>query len=101
MISDQPDIYSSFTLTTRYYLNKHQDYVSLVAGLGTNPDDRSRLVQFPQLAGLLTRSVGTGYQKTFKYRTTLGLFGTWINQKISNTIFQNQYDIYVTLQRKF
>ncbi|GEP90580.1 outer membrane protein, YaiO family [Chitinophaga terrae (ex Kim and Jung 2007)] len=101
VISDQPDIYSSFTLTTRYYLNKHQDYVSLVAGLGTNPDDRSRLVQFPQLAGLLTRSVGTGYQKTFKYRTTLGLFGTWINQKISNTIFQNQYDIYVTLQRKF
>ncbi|WP_343746625.1 tetratricopeptide repeat protein [Chitinophaga sp.] len=100
-ISDQPHFYTSFNLTTRYYMNRDQDYLLLVAGLGTSPDDRSRLVQFPQLAGLLTRSVGTGYQKTIRYRTTLGLYGTWINQKISPTIFQNQYDIFVTVQRKF
>ncbi|TWV96824.1 YaiO family outer membrane beta-barrel protein [Chitinophaga pinensis] len=100
-ISDSPEFYTSYNLTTRYYMNRQQDYISFTAGLGTSPDDRSRLIQFPKLAGLLTRSVGAGYQKTFKYRTTAGIFGTWINQKITTSEFQNQYDIYLTLQRKF
>jgi len=100
-ISQSPKSYTSFNLTTRYYMNRQQDYLSFTAGLGTSPDDRSRLIQFPQLAGLLTRSVGAGYQKTFKFRTTVGLFGTWINQKISTSDYQNQYDIYIMLQRKF
>lgn len=100
-ISDSPEFYTSYNLTARYHMNRHQDYIQFNAGLGTSPDDRSRLIQFPKLAGLLTRSVGAGYQKTFRYRTTAGLFGTWINQKISDSQFQNQYDIYVTLQRKF
>jgi hypothetical protein len=82
-------------------MNRQQDYLMFNAGLGTSPDDRSRLIQFPQLAGLLTHSVGAGYQKTFKYRTTIGLFGTWINQKITTADYQNQYDIYIMLQRKF
>jgi cellulose synthase operon protein C len=100
-INDSSRTYSAFNLTTRYYMNRQQDYISLFAGLGTSPDDRSRLIQFPKLAGLLTRSVGAGYQKTFKYRTTIGLYGNWINQKITTTSYQNQYDIYITLQRKF
>ena len=100
-ISDSPEFYTSYNLTARYHMNRHQDYIQFNAGLGTSPDDRSRLIQFPKLAGLLTRSGCAGYQKTFRYRTTVGLFGTWINQKISNSVFQNQYDIYVTLQRKF
>jgi hypothetical protein len=82
-------------------MNRQQDYIQFNAGLGTSPDDRSRLIQFPKLAGLLTRSVGAGYQKTFSYRTTVGLSGTWINQKITPTSFQNQYDINITLLRKF
>lgn len=101
VISESAKNYTAFNLTTRYYMNRRQDYLQVVAGLGTSPDDRSRLVNFPNLAGLLTHSIGAGYQKVFHYRTTLGLYGTWINQKISDTGFQNQYDIYVMLQRKF
>ncbi|WP_162946615.1 tetratricopeptide repeat protein [Chitinophaga barathri] len=100
-ISEEGDFNTSFNLTTRYYMNRRQDYLALIAGLGTSPDDRSRLVQFPELTGLLTRSIAAGYQKTIRYRTTLGLFGTWINQKIGDNQFQNQYDIYITVQRKF
>ncbi|SEW41025.1 tetratricopeptide repeat protein [Chitinophaga arvensicola] len=100
-ISETSSFYTSFNLTTRYYMNKQQDYLQLVAGLGTSPDDKSRLVNFPNLSGLLTRSISAGYQKVVHYRTTLGLYGTWINQKISDTGFQNQYDIYLSLQRKF
>lgn len=100
-ISESSDFYTAFNLTTRYYMNNHQDFVTLIAGIGTSPDDRSRLIRFPELSGLLTHSVGTGYQKVIRYRTTVGLFGTWINQKITNTDYQNQYDIYLVFQRKF
>ena len=92
---------TAFNLTTRYFMNKRQDYLQLVGGLGTSPDDRSRLINFPNLSGLLTHSVGVGYQKVLHYRTTLGLYGTWINQKITDVGYQNQYDIYLMLQRKF
>lgn len=101
LINDAPALYTAFNLNARYYMNRQQDYIQFNAGLGTSPDDRSRLIQFPKLAGLLTRSVGAGYQKTFSYRTTVGLSGTWINQKITPTSFQNQYDINITLLRKF
>ncbi|ASZ12542.1 tetratricopeptide repeat protein [Chitinophaga pendula] len=100
-ISEASDFYTAFNLTTRYYMNRRQDYLQLIAGLGTSPDDRSRLINFPNLSGLLTHSIGAGYQKVLHYRTTIGLFGTWINQKITNTGYQNQYDIYITLQRRF
>lgn len=101
LISEDGSLYTSFNLTTRYYMNQQQDYISFVAALGTSPDDRSRLIAFPQLVGLLTRSVGAGFQKTFRFRTTIGVNGTWINQKISDSQFQNQYDLYFTLLRKF
>lgn len=101
IISDSSELYQSYNLTLRHYMNRQQDYIAVTAGLGTSPDDRSRLIQFPKLAGLLTRSVGAGYQKMIKYRTTIGIFGTWINQKITDTNFQNQYDVYLSLQRKF
>ncbi|WP_295128714.1 tetratricopeptide repeat protein [uncultured Chitinophaga sp.] len=100
-ISDSSDFYTSFNLTTRYYMNRSQDFLSVFAGLGTSPDDRSRLIAFPQLSGLLTRSVGAGYQKSIKYRNTLSITGTWINQKIADNQFQNQYDIYLMFLRKF
>jgi YaiO family outer membrane protein len=100
-IREPAHFYTSYNYTLRFYTNPRKDYLSLVAALGTSPDDKSRLIEFPKLSGLLTRSVGVGYQKSFHYRTTVGLFGTWINQKISNTTFQNQYDIYISLQRLF
>ncbi|MFY0255042.1 tetratricopeptide repeat protein [Chitinophaga sp. 30R24] len=101
VISESPNIYTAFNLTARYYMNRRQDYLQVIGGLGTSPDDRSRLINFPNLSGLLSHDIGVGYQKIIRYRTTLGLFGTWYNQKISDVGYQNQYDIYITVQRKF
>ena len=92
---------SSFALSARYYMNRRQDFLSVTAALGTSPDDRSRLIQFTELSGLLTRSVGAGYQRTFRYRTILGINTTWITQKIDDQLFQNQYDLYFTIMRRF
>ncbi|MFC6101617.1 tetratricopeptide repeat protein [Olivibacter domesticus] len=100
-IFDQENTNSSFNLGSRYYMNRRQDYFSVNLGLGTSPDDRSRLVLFPNLQGLLTRFVGAGFNKTFAYRTTVGINATWITQKIGDDIYQNQHDIYFTLMRKF
>ncbi|RAJ82050.1 YaiO family outer membrane protein [Chitinophaga dinghuensis] len=101
-ISESPKTYTAFNLTTRYYTDaQHQNFLSLIGGLGTSPDDRSRLINYPELAGLLTRSVAAGYQMVLKYRTTLGVYGTWINSKISDQQYYNQYDLYFVLMRKF
>lgn len=95
------ELTSSFALVSRYYMNNRQDFLSMTAGLGTSPDDRSRLIQFSELTGLLTRSVGAGYQRTFRYRTTLGLNATWITQKVGEQQFNNQYDLYISVMRRF
>lgn len=95
------DLTSSFALVGRYYMNNRQDFLSTTIGLGTSPDDRSRLIQFSELTGLLTRSVAAGYQRTFRYRTTLGLNAAWITQKVGEQRFQNQYDLYITIMRRF
>lgn len=93
--------YYAFALSARYTLNEHHDFISLTAGTGTSPDDRSRLLLYPQLVGLLSRSIGAGYQKIINYKTTLGINYTYYNQRISTTGYQNQNDLYITLQRRF
>ncbi|GGG96993.1 hypothetical protein GCM10007415_35360 [Parapedobacter pyrenivorans] len=95
------DLTSSYALVGRYYMNNRQDFLSMTVGLGTSPDDRSRLIQFSELSGLLTRSVAAGYQRTFRYRTTLGLNASWITQKVSDQQFRNQYDLYISIMRRF
>ncbi|WP_217607534.1 hypothetical protein, partial [Chitinophaga sp. GbtcB8] len=42
--SDSPDFYTSFNLTTRYYMNHEQDYISFIAGLRTSSEDRTRVL---------------------------------------------------------
>ncbi len=98
---EQRETNSSFNLTGRYYLNPQQDYLFVNVGLGTSPDDRSRLVIYNELSGLLTRFVGAGIRKSIDYRTSVGLNGTWITHKIADQRFLNQYDVYFSLIRNF
>ncbi len=82
-------------------MNPRGDYFSTVMGYGTAPDDFSRNYELSQISLYKTVSAGAGYSKNFRYRTTLGVFGTWYNVKYGNPAFYNQYDIYVTLLRRF
>lgn len=100
-IFEEDNLNTSFNLTGRYYLNTRQDFVFMNLGIGTSPDDRSRLINFPDLVGLLTRFTGVGIRKTIDYRTTLGINGTWITHKVATDTFQNQYDVYFTFMRSF
>ncbi len=100
--TDKSRRYHAFQLTTRYYMNDRQEYMYVVGGIGTSPDDRSRVILMPQLAGdWLTRYVTVGYQKTVHYRTTFGAAVGWSNNRIGIDRYLNQYDLYLSLTRKF
>jgi len=99
-IRQQNSQYFAFNAGTRYELSG-QDLLQANFGLGTSPDDMSRLVLFPNLHGILNRSIGASYRRTFRYRTSIGLAMTYINQKITDAAFNNQYDLQMFMLVKF
>jgi cellulose synthase operon protein C len=99
-IRQERNLYFAFSGGARYELGG-QDLLQANFGLGTSPDDMSRLILFPALHGILNRSIGAAYRHTFRYRTSIGLAGTYTNQKITDTSFTNQYDLQLFIQVKF
>jgi YaiO family outer membrane protein len=104
--SNATSTYYSVILTSRYYLDERRSYFTAIAGYGTAPDDFSLNYELTKLLAYNTVSCGAGYSRQIQYRTTLGIFGTWYNEKTGLNKFdvanyQNQYDIYVTLLRRF
>lgn len=101
VITEDGNWYHAYVLTNRFYMNEQQDFIALTLSLGNTPDDRSRNYQFNQQAAFLAGGAGIGFQKTFAYRTTMGVFGNWTYQRLTNDRHYNQFDIYLTLLRKF
>lgn len=99
-IMEEDDFYIALNGSTQYNLSD-RDLLQVNVGLGTSPDDRSRLILLPELGGILSRTVGAGYRRTFNYRTTLGIFGSLTNQKVSESTFRNQYDVQLSLGVRF
>lgn len=95
------NIYYSAVLNSRYYILNRTAYFSSILGYGTAPDDFSRNYLLTQILQYNTYSFGGGFSKTIQYKTTIGIFGTWYNQKLGVAYYQNQYDIYATLLRRF
>ena len=101
IINDAGEWYHAYTLTSRFFLKKPNEYVSFIGGLGTSPDDRSRNFQINSLLGFLAHSAGMGIQKTIKTNTIVNLTGVWTNQRIAEKQSYNQYDITFTLLQMF
>ena len=99
-IREQQDFYIAFQAGAKYELTD-ADLLQANFGLGTSPDDRSRLILLPELGGIMSRSVGAGYRRTINYRTSIGVNGNYISQKVGVTTFRNQYDVLLALQVKF
>jgi len=99
-IREQQDLYFAFQAGAKYELSE-ADLLQASFGLGTSPDDRSRLILLPELGGVMSRSVGAGYRRTINYRTSIGLNGNYTSQKIGTATFRNQYDLLLALQVKF
>ncbi len=94
--------YLSAIFTTRYYLRENRtEYFTAMAGYGNVPDDFSTAYFLSQAAPYKTVSCGVGYKRQIHYLTTFNISATWYNLRSNETIFRNQYDIYVSLQRRF
>lgn len=99
LLFQQGSQYESAVLTARQYFDK-DEFIFASLGTGNSPDDFSRNYQLNKNLGSKTYSIGAGYQKTFRYRNTIMLSGTWYNQKLTQQ-YRNQYDIYLSFLRKF
>jgi len=94
--------YYSGIFTARYYLRENRsEFFSAMAGYGNMPDDFSTNYFLSTLAKYKTVSCGVGYKRQVYYLTTFSINATWYNIKSNETIYRNQYDIYVALQRRF
>ncbi len=106
LLSNASSYYYSIILTSRYYLDNRKAYFTAIAGYGTAPDDFSLNYELTRTLAYNTVSCGAGFSRQLQYRTTIGLFGTWYNEKTGVTkhgiaTYRNQYDIYATLLRRF
>jgi hypothetical protein len=94
--------YFTGILTVRYYLRDNQtEYFSATAGYGNAPDDFSTAYFLAENSSYKTVSCGAGYRKFFSYRTSLGITASWYNIKTNIDAYRNQYDIYISVQRRF
>lgn len=94
-------IYPAFTLTTRYYLDTQFDYLTLIAGYGSSPDDRSTFGQYENRVSLNSYRMGGGYFKLINKHYLTGLQVMVNNQEYAPDLKQNEIEIALMLQYKF
>lgn len=101
LLFQQGKTFQTGVLSVRQYMDDAKnEFVFATLGAGNSPDEFSRNFQLADNLGYKTYSIGAGYQKTFLYRNTILLSGTWYNQKLPKR-YRNQYDIYLSFMRKF
>jgi len=99
--NEKSDFYPAFTLTTRYYFDTRFDYLTLIAGYGTSPDERTTLGQFDQRVALDSYRISGGYYKLFNERYLTGIQATFNNQEYTPGLKQNELELSLMFQYKF
>lgn len=93
-------IYPAFALSSRYYFDSQFDYISLTAGYGSSPDERSTLGQYENRVALNSYRIGGGYFKLINKRFLTGLQLTLNNQEYAPNLKQNEIEIALMFQYK-
>lgn len=93
--------YPAFTLTTRHYIDTRFDYIGLILSYGTNPDERSILNQFQRRVSTEAYRVNLGYFRMLNQRYLIGIQGGYNYQELIPGRFQNEYELFLSLQYKF
>lgn len=98
---DQDKIYPAFSAAARYYFDTKYDYATIITGYGTSPDERVTLGQFQERLALDSYRIGAGYYKLFLQHYCVGLQGIYNHQEYIPNKFQNEMDIFLSIQYKF
>ncbi|MEN2412758.1 YaiO family outer membrane beta-barrel protein [Flavobacterium mesophilum] len=91
----------SFTLTSRYYYKTKFDYVTLIAGYGTSPDDKTRSADYESRLSLRSYRLSAGFFKLIKSHYIAGFMITDNEQEYTANKFQTELDFAFVLQYKF
>ncbi|HSD13794.1 MAG TPA: YaiO family outer membrane beta-barrel protein [Flavobacterium sp.] len=98
---EKDKMYPAFTATARYYFDTKFDYVTVIAGYGTSPDERVTLGQIQQRVSLNSFRIGAGYYKLLWEHYCLGLQGVLNHQEYTPDNYQNEFDLFFSIQYKF
>lgn len=98
---DNSTVYPVFTLTSRYYFNTRFDYLSLIAGYGTSPDERTTLGQIEQRLSLDSFRISGGYNRLFGKHYITGLQISVNNQEYTPGSKQIETEIALIFQYQF
>ncbi len=91
----------SLIFTSRYYYKTKFDYVTLIAGYGTSPDDRTRAAEYETRMSLKSFRVSAGFNKLIKSHYIAGILITTNEQEYSPDKYQTELDFAFLLQYKF
>ncbi|MEJ8757203.1 YaiO family outer membrane beta-barrel protein [Pontibacter sp. H259] len=95
------DLANAYSLTTRYYLKRADNYASVILGWGVSPDDRAQAVRLNTTSKLNTFKAGAGYRFTLNTRHVLGINGTYENVEYLPDTKGNQVNISTLYQFRF
>ena len=98
---DEQNYYPAVTLTMRYYFDTRFDYVTLIYGYGSSPEERTTLGQFKERISLDSYRIGTGYYKMFNNHYILGAQVTYNRQEYVRNLTQNELELSLMFQYKF
>lgn len=98
---DNSTVYPAFTLTTRYYLDTRFDYITLIAGYGTSPDERTTLGQIDQRLSLDSFRIGGGYYRLFGKHYITGIQLSVNNQEYAPDLKQIETELALMFQYQF
>lgn len=101
MTENKDKYYPAITLTTRYFLDSRFDYVSLNLGYGNSPDERSTLGQFQSRVSTESYRVNLGYFRMLDQKYLVGIQGGYNNQEFLPDRFQNEFELFLSLQYRF
>lgn len=98
---DNGTIYPSFAANARYYYNTKYDYVSVLAGYGSSPDERFAIGLLQQKSALNSYRIGAGYYKLFWKNYFTGIQASFNRQEYNKGSFQNEFEFFCSIQYKF
>jgi YaiO family outer membrane protein len=98
---DNATIYPSFAANARYYYNTKYDYISVLAGYGSSPDERFTIGLLQQKSALNSYRIGAGYYKLFWKNYFTGIQASFNKQEYIKGSFQNEFEIFGSIQYQF
>lgn len=91
----------SYALTSRYYFDTADDYLTAIAGTGISPDDRVRNFEFSERLNTSSLRFGLGYQRLIWSRNIIGILGTYNQEEYVPGRKENEFDISINFQHRF